>query len=405
MNLLIIAIACLFNASSLVAQIPRFTFVGSPHELTQWASLSLCNDGTLVISDGDGNAHELSTETDAFIRIPGFVPINHQQYAERWYHAKGQWLYVSTYTMSISDSTGLVEIIRLDYPRYSSFMWNDSVFIRKTLSSKDSELQTAVWTPGQTTLEYDTIHNRRFAAVHAEEQLSDGTIWLGGQENTWWFTKTGQPDDADSGVLTNSNRFCTHPLQPVLLNELGDSLVVLMRDNAEGKCYVVLSLPMSNLRTHKVAGVTLPEGFDRDIVRGHDQYGVGILPLGRYRSPKEPDQIYILGPDMQTYSVQPFHGIDEIAVLKLVYDSTQRVYYAITTRGLYRSDPVVTSVEEDVHQRPASDVQRPASEITHQTSWYTTLGQRIEPPTTPGLYLKIEIDDKGRMVTEKIVIR
>ena len=140
----------------------------------------------------------------------------------------------------------------------------------------------------------------------------------------------------------------------------------------------------------------LPLDYDDELIRGHDEQLIGIFD----------DKAYMLAPDMSSATLHEFTNVPEMPIVDIAYDDAHHVYYVLTKRGLYRSDPVVTSVssEDSSSNQSTSDVGRPASGAPPRVLWYNILGELVSPPTTPGLYLKITINYRERMTTEKVAV-
>lgn len=317
--------------------------------------------------------------------------------AQHWHHRNGSLLGIDGGKILFSDARGITyDPSGSSRSNAIAFVYRDTVYVRWTSSSGVTGLNIGHWTPGSTTLPYDRSLTSRFKNVYAVQEHSKGT-WFGGYGNQWFYSSTGNVENLQTANMTTS--LCSGFPLLIYANEINDSLVVLVgTSNACG----VIAHPLNDLSSSTIRRRGTPFSFFGRLIRGHDQQLIGIAsdPLSpEYVS----DSVYILSPDMMSAKIRRFENITESRVFDIAYDSINRVYYALTERGLYRSDPVVTSVDEHV-RRPSSIVLDPSAEIPLQTSWYTTLGQRIEPPTNSGVYLKIEFDDKGQMVTEKVLI-
>lgn len=369
-------------------ELPHRTYV----TIDSLSSIQPIEGGGVTITAVD--LYQLNDGNDEFDRIGTDVDLRNAS-IERWYRRDGSWLGLNWGRILVSDPRGIT-----DDPdgstraNASAFVYNDTVFVRWTSSVNVKGLNIGPWNPNSTSLLYNYAARWRFEHVYTVKELSNGT-WFGGSGLQWAFSPTRKVEDIKTARMTSS--LCPGPGLLVHANERPDSLIVLAEI---GMCYAVIAHPLSDLSSYTVRSRGLPLGYFGDLIKGHDQQSIGILsdPLA---PDYEKDSVYILDAEMMSAKVRRFENITEDRVFDIAYDDVNRVYYALTARGLYRSDPVVSSVASD---DSTSDVHRPTSGVPLQTSWYNTLGEHVSPPTTPGLYLKIMIDDTGRMVTEKVAI-
>jgi hypothetical protein len=317
----------------------------------------------------------------------------------KWYYRDWAWLGVLNDQVLISDDRGITRSPAIESRKdFTSFSRGDTIFLSWYVWNSGLGRHIGGWHPGTLLIDRNPLLSQQYKNVVTIEKLSIDTIWYGGYSSNWAYTTTGLLTNIQTGKVLN-NRCPGNTIPPNTMSVLGDKIALLA---PQPFCRFVVHIPKTDLSTGSIVGSGLPFSFFGPLEKGHDQLHVGIVS-----DPLSPDYVsdslFILSPDMLSAKIRRFENITESRVYDIAYDPINRVYYALTERGLYRSDPVVTSVASD-DQRPAYDVLDPSAEIPLQTSWYTTLGQRIEPPTNSGVYLKIEFDDKGRMVTEKVLI-
>ncbi len=341
------------------------------------------DDGSLFIA-GDALYH-FDPQSERFEP----APIDQGGNISYWYRRGNHWLGLgSNGGLCLSDDRGLFQDTTRNISNYASFISNDSVIVRWL---DNYRVKMGAWTPGALSITANEILRERYDSISTVQQLSNGKLWLGGISGSYTYSNDGTIEAAQTVKIPVVGYHL-----PVIANEIDDSLYVLYDISRIGSLPTYdLSVFVPRAREQLIGNTTI-------LIEGHDGHAVAIQsdPLDPTQSA---DSLVIMSPDFRTTKVRRFENITESRVYDIAYDPINRVYYALTERGLYRSDPVVTSVASD-DQRPAYDVLDPSAEIPLQTSWYTTLGQRIEPPTNSGVYLKIEFDDKGQMVTEKVLI-
>lgn len=360
-----------------------WTKIPLPHAtskvLDSRSHLAPVDDGSIVIAGDDHYLFGPEENTFTQLIVEGGNNIN------RWIRRDEHWLGIGTNLRPFfSDERGFIIDSINNAGTHHYFMSGDEHLVRWRTPA--GYLRVGSWTPGAYSIAPNEDLLQRYEFVSTVQRLSNGKLWLGGDVGMYTYSNDGTIDNALEEPIPGS----LQPFSiPMAANEIGDSLVVIYNLFDFG------SIPLSNLGTFvrgKASWMLKPTTTE---IIGHDGRLIAIQS-DSLDADGMPDSLVIASPDMSSVRVRRFENVTEDRVYDIAYDSIHRVYYALTERGLYRSDPVVSSV--------ASDVQRPSSGIPLETTWYNTLGEHVTPPTTPGLYLKIMIDDTGRMVTEKVAI-
>lgn len=366
------------------------------------STIGIAPDGTVALMRSGGPCWVLSPEGQDFTMIPGeYFPIDQYMplptrflrspsifdhddvnkvcmFDQRWY---------------LGDSRGLAGLNVNLVGETRGVRWNDTLYMQGRWFAPGI-ITTGVrrWIPGEVTdsIDYDSMLNYITAPI----TLSDGAAFYGGQEGTVFYSRSGQYEDIEQFAILN--QVCYDRGQVIHAKELSETLYVVVFEY--NNCTRVLKGPISNIAGLRNAGNLRLQSVRSALIEGHQGMTMQLISpidgVGR-------DSVDLWEPDFSRITRHPFIGVEEQDVIDLAYNKHEEVYYLTTMRGLYRSEPVVTSVSSD---HSASDVHRPASGIALLTSWYNIVGELISPPSKPGLYLKVMVTDSGSIITEKIVI-
>lgn len=355
-------------------------------------TIAISRDGTVYLLAPNGPCYVLSEGGTQFNAIPGeYFPkpssdqfpmptrrvpsIYERQDAFSVCMFQGRWYF--------GDDRGLVGLNEISSGKAEGIWFNDSLYMwgQWYVGGNSSTLALRRWIPGELSKSFSFDPTQPM--LTAPITLSNGAVFLGGDNGRTFITQTGLWANITTLEIDSPTGY--EEGRAIYSFELRDSLFVIVQ--VFGKQTGLFACPIDQLASLRHVRSLRLESPYSSLIRGHGTTYLDVFE----------DSVVVHNLDVSTSTRHPLIGIEEKSVIDLAYNPIERVYYATTNRGLYRSDPVVSSV--------ASDVLRPTSGLPLQTTWYNTLGEQISPPTLPGLYFKIMLTDAGSMVSEKVLIR